>query len=607
MMDRHWTKWILALTMLVAVGCAKKEDPADSGEMVIRLIMPTQIHTLDPGNMRDIYSFDVAGQIIEPLYTYHYLKRPYEVIPVLAEDLPQISPDGRTYTIRIKKGIYFQDDACFPGGKGRELKADDFVYAVKRIANVKYASQNWSNIDGRIVGLNEFREYTKKFKKELDVDYTPEIEGYRVLDDYTFQITLTIPWPQLIETSLTDLMTAPIPYEAVNYYGDDIIRNPVGTGPYKLKVWQMGCYIELVRNPNWRGELYPSEGELSDKANGYLEDAGKPIPFADRIVFRIMEEEQPSWFLFMRGYVDRFAPRKDTFGQAFAAATRSLTPAMTDRGIEKRMYNDCSAFWVGFNMRDPVLGKNLPLRKAISRAIDRQRYNDVLFNGVRLRAHGFIPPEINSYDPNIFQYGYSKYDLLEARQLLKQAEQVSGGKISALTLDVPGSDTLHRQMGALFQRQLEQIGLTLKVEYMDWPTYLEKIKKGQSQMFVSGVGAGSPDALDLLEMFIEKNFAPGSNVFFYSNPEYEKLYQKVKVMQDCPERLEIYRAMERMVMEDYPMVMTDHRIVYYLNHSWYKNYKPHPFCHNTLKYHRVDTQRRDEYPQLLKQLKKEGK
>jgi ABC-type transport system substrate-binding protein len=606
MLSQSLTKWIGLAVVILAIGCAKKNGSSASKEMVLRLIMPTQIHTLDPGDMRDMYSRDVADQIIESLYTYHYLKRPFVVIPVLAEDLPQISPDGLTYTIRIKKGVRFQDDACFPGGKGRELKADDFVYAVKRIANVRYASQNWSNIDNRFVGLNEFREYTKKFKNELDVDYNQVVEGYKALDDYTLQIRLITPWPQLIETALTDSMTAPMPYEAVNYYGKDIIRKPVGTGSYILKVWQRGCYIELVRNPNWRGELYPSEGGPGDVENGFLADAGKPVPFADRIVFRIVEEEQPSWFLFMQGYADRFAPRKDTFGQAFGSATRTLTEAMIERGIEKRIFNDCSAFWIGFNLKDPVLGGNLPLRKAISRAIDRQRYIDLLFNGKDIIAHGFIPPGINSYDPNIIQYGYSKYDLQEARDLLKEAKTMSGGKIPLLTLDMPGTDTLERQMGALFQRQLEQAGIELRVEYMDWPTYLEKINKGQSQMFSSGVGAGSPDALDLLEMFIEKNFAPGGNVFFYSNPDYEKLYQKVKVMQDCPERTEIYRKMERMVMEDYPAVLLNHRMVYYLNHDWYQNYKPHIFNHSVLKYHRVDVQKREEYSQRLKQLKKEG-
>ncbi len=601
------TKWILGLAaVILAVGCAKKEKSSAGKEMVLRHLLRTRVQTMDPGNARDLYSATVISQIYEPLYTYHFLKRPYEIISVLAENLPDLSADGTTYTIRIKKGVRFQDDVCFPGGKGRQLKASDFVYAIKRIANVKYASQNWAILDDRIVGLNDFREYTKGFKKQWDVDYSREVEGLRVLDDYTLRIQLINPWPQFVETILSDPSTAPIPYEAVDYYKEDIIRHPVGTGPFRLETYQPGCFIEMVRNANWRGELYPSEGEPGDKENGFLEDAGKPVPFADRIIWRIVEEDQPAWLLLMRGYIDAMGIPKDNFDRAVSAEHKE-TPEMTNRGIELKTFSDPSTFWIGFNFKDPVLGKNLPLRKALSRAIDRQRFIDLFFNGRDKVAHGFVCPGLDSYDPNIVRFGYSKYDLTEARQLLKEAEKIHGGPIPKLTVAMPGTDTFYRQFGLFLQRQCEAAGITLVVDYMDWPTYMERQNKGQCQMFASGLSAGCPDASDILDMFTTRQFAPGQNKFFYSNPAYDALYDKVRVMQSSPERVELYRKLERMVLDDYPAIFTNHRVAYTLNHGWYKNYKPHVFCYGLSKYRRVDVELREQYPALLKKLEKEGK
>ncbi|MGH2270198.1 ABC transporter substrate-binding protein [Anaerohalosphaeraceae bacterium U12dextr] len=603
---RQTKAYLIFCGILAAVwGCQKRKSSAE-GEMVICRPMISKVQTLDPTNTRDIYSAMVVSQICEQLYVYHYLKRPYQLIPLLAESMPDISDDGKTYTIRIKQGVRFQDDPCFPDGKGRELKASDFVYAFKRLANARYASQNWSIFDDRIVGLNEFRDYSKGFKKEWDVDYSRPVEGVQALDDYTLQLKLTRPWPQILELALNDYCTSPVPFEAVQYYGVDIVSHPVGTGPYRLKTWQRSSYIELEKNPNWRGELYPSEGEPEDEENGLLADAGKPVPFADRIIFRIIEEDQPNWLLFMRGRLDVMYIPKDHFDKVMMPDKKRLSSFMQDQQIQLTIFNDPSTFWVGFNMKDPILGPNLPLRKAISRAIDRQKYIDILFNGRVQVAHGLVSPGLNSYDPNIADYGYSKFDLNEARALLKEAETIHGGPIPKLVLAMPGTDTLPKQMGQLLQRMLEQAGIQIQVDYMDFPTYMEKQNKGQCQMFISGVSASCPDAMDFLEMFASKYFAPGSNKFFYSNPEFDALYEQVAVMQDSPERLALYRKLEHMILKDYPAAFMTHRITFYLGHDWYKNFKPFVFGYGVLKYHRVDVEQRDRFFNRIHSSKQEG-
>lgn len=594
----------LAVACILLSGCKRQSSEGKDEQMTLHLSLITKIPTLDCGNMRDIYGMQVGSNIYESLYTFHYLKRPYTLIPVLAEDLPDISDDNVTYTIPIKKGVLFQDDPCFPDGKGRELKASDFIFAIKRVANVKYRSQNWPTLNDRIVGLDAFREYTKTFANEESVDYNYEVEGLKAFDDYTLQIKLVRPWPQILEVALSDTFTAPMPHEAVKYYGKKIGNFPVGTGPYRLKVWRRGSYLDLVRNENWRGELYPSEGEPGDDEAGLLEDAGKPVPFADRIIFRIVEEDNPRWLLFMRGELDLSAIPKDNFNEALISTSHELTVPMRQRNIQLNTYVDPSTFWVGFNMKDPVVGGNKPLRMAISRAIDRQTFIDLFTNGRFMIAHGFVSPGLNSYDPNIIEAGYSKYDPVEAARLLKEAQQIAGGAIGTLKLGMPGTDTWSRQYGQFLQKYCSQIGLKLDVDYMDWPTYVTELNNGHLQMFASGVSAGAPDAIDFLDMFGSKYFAPGANKFFYSNPEYDKLLEQAQVMFESPERDALYRRMERMVMEDYPAVFTTHRVSYALFHQWYKNYKPNVFSHQVLKYRRVDEQQRKNYKDLLAELKK---
>jgi len=570
--------------------------------MVIYGALYTKIKGLDPGEMRDLYSFLVASQMFETLYQYHFLKRPYEIVPLLADGMPQISDDSLTYTMKIKRGVYFQDDICFPDGKGRELKADDFIYAIKRIANIKYLSPNWSLFDNKIVGLDEFREYTKSCEKMEDVDFSREVEGLQAPDDYTLVIKLKKPWPQMVATAFADASTSPVAKEAVDFYGKSITNHPVVTGPYKLGVWNRGSYVELVRNPNFRGELYPSEGEPGDAEAGYLDDAGKMMPFADKIVWTIIEEYQPGWFLFLQGKTDASVIPKDNFDEAI---TRSgeLTAEMKRRNIHLETFDDPSTFFLGFNMLDPVFGKNKPLRKAISLAIDRQKFVDLFTNGRDRIAYGFVPLIMDSYDPDIKDKGYARYDPDESRKLLAEAKKIYGGELPPLKIAIPGTDTFARQYGQFLERQLKEVGLQIELEFMDWPTYLAKLNTRSLQMFTSGWSASIPDAQDFLQSFYSKYWAPGANHFNYSSPEFDKLYEKVEVMSDSPERRQLYRQMELIVLEDCPAVFINHRVSYALIHDWYENYKPHAFQHGLGKYRRVDVKKRAAYKELLKKAK----
>ncbi len=589
---------LLAISFGIS-GCSKMPSGEDPNEMVLYTVMTSKIAGFDPGDIGDAPSARVAGQFFECLYQYDFLKRPYEIIPQLADGMPQISENGATYTIKIKKGIRFADDICFPGGKGRELKAADFIYAWKRIANIKNLSKNWWVFDGKIVGFDEFRAYTKTCKSALEVDYSREVEGLQAPDDYTLVIRLKKPWPQIIYL-LAHMPTAPVAKEAADYYGKDIINHPVGTGPYKLDVWHRGSYIKMSRNPNFREEFYPSQGEPEDSAD-LLEDAGKKLPLADKVVWTLIEEEQPLWLQFLRGKIDASGIPKDNYGQAITAS-RDLTPEMKKLNIHLKTFREPATYWIGFNMEDVVLSKNKPLRLAMSYAFNREKYIELFWNNRDEVAHGFIPPIMKDYNPEVNKIGQS-YNVQKASELVKEAEKIYGGKLPTLKMAMGGTDTLQRQFGQFLQRNFKDAGLDLEVEYMDWPTFLGKVHTKSVQMFSLGWIADYPDVETFLQLFYTKNISPGANNFNYSNPEFDKMYEQVAVMADSPERTELYRKMELVILEDCPAVFINHPVGYVLYHDWVYNYKPHAFQYGLSKYYRVDTAKRAAYKELLKQVK----
>jgi len=583
--------------LLIIAGCSSSA-PADSNEVVLHGALAAKVRGLDPGDIGDTTSSSIASQIFECLYQYHYLKRPYELIPQLAEDMPLVSEDGLTYTIKIKKGVHFTDDACFENGKGRELKAEDFIFSWKRIANIKYLSKNWWIFDNRIVGLDEFREYTKSCKRAADVDYSREVEGLRAKDDHTLVIKLKKPWPQ-ITYLLAHLPTAPAAKEAVDCYDKDIINHPVGTGPFKLKVWHRGSYIELIKNPDFRDEFYPSEGQDNDAVEGHLDNAGRRIPMVDRILMMIVQEDPPRWFLFMKGKIDVSGIPKDNFNEAIDQRG-GLTRQMQRRNIHLRVFRDPSTYWLGFNMADELLGKNKPLRQAINCAVDREKYIELFTNNRGEAACGFIPPLMKSYDPRIKEIVKTSYNPERAMKLVKQAEEIYGGKLPKLTLAMPGTDVVFRQRGEFLKRCFKSVGLDVEIDYMDWPTFQNKIKTKSAQIFSLGWIADYPDAENFLQLFYSKNASPGPNNFNYSNPDFDRIYEQVSVMADSPERTRLYRKAERIIVEDCPAVFLLHGVAFVLHHDWLYNYKPHAFGYGLSKYRRIDKTKRAAYRELLK-------
>ena len=583
-MTKSKQRWaVLAVSAMVVIGlqgCTKKDkDPANT----IHLALPEKIKGMDPAQADDLYAGSQVHLVYESLYQYHYLKRPYQVIPNLAAAMPEISADGKTWTIKLKNNVLFQDDAAFKAtnGKGREMTADDVVYSFKRLADPKVASSGWWLFDGKIQGMNEWRDAASKAGK---TDYGTPIEGLKALDRYTVQIKLTNRSAQFIY-ALAMPFTSVAAKEVVETYGTEFLNHPVGTGPFKMSEYNPASKLVYIKNPTYRDEVYPSEGEPGDKEKGLLNDAGKKLPLADKVVYSIIVEDQPRWLNFMQGNLEVTAIPKDNFAQA-VTSTQDLTPEMKSKGIVLHKDPSLDVTHESFNMADPFMAKNKLLRQAMSTALDPGPMIELFYNGRAIAAQGPIPPGLAGYDPN-FKNPYRQFNLEKAKELLAKAGFPEGKGLQPIEYATTSSST-SRQMNEYLQKQMSAIGVQIKFNTYSWPEFQAAVKNRKGQMWGFAWGADYPDAENFLQLFYSKNSSPGPNDANYSNPEYDKLYEKALALQDSPERTAIYQAMQKMLVEDCPWIFGVHRLSYGLSQKWLKNYKYHEFEHNRVKYFSID-------------------
>jgi len=360
---------------LLFSGCGRDQWQSKSGNgETVSYSQTSRIRGLDPAIAGEVSSSMAISRIYEGLLEYDYLARPYTVKPLLAEAMPEISEDGLTYTFKIRKGIYFQDDPCFPGRKGRELEASDFVFSMLRVADVKNASSGFWAFNGRIKGIGIFHEASKQPEP---TDYTIPVEGLQASDKYTLKITLTEPYPQLLYILAMHYAFA-VPHEGVEYYGRGFVNHPVGTGPYRLVKWRRNSRIEFERNPKWsetgRVEKYPSVGTPEQEEAGLLKNAGQQIPFTDRVVQYVVDDTTTAWMMFLSGRLDVSAISRDNW-DAVITGDKELNDSLETRGINLVSSPTMDVFYLGFNWEDPVVGesndpeqnlRNRKLRQALS-------------------------------------------------------------------------------------------------------------------------------------------------------------------------------------------------------------------------------------------------
>ena len=545
--------------------------------------------TLDPQVAYDELSHRVLSLTYDNFLTYDPFKKESTLIPGLAAELPvrEDLPDGKvSYLCKLKPGIYFHDDVCFPDGKGRELTSEDFHYVFKRIADPKVQCPIASTLAEFLDGIGERYEAAQKTGT---FDYDAPVGAITVVDRYTFRINLRKPYPQ-IKYWLAFAFTSPVAREAVEYYDGkvhdgktrDLFRfHPVGTGPFKIAQWERGRLIRLIKNERYTAMKFPEGGWEPEEEARLRPYAGAALPIIDEIQLLPTREIIPLWTLFKQGYVEGIGVSKDTFN-AVLGPDRELVPLYRERGVVLNKEVEMSTWYMMFNMQDKVLGPNRKLRQAMSVVFDAEAMNDIFRNGIALTTQQLLPPGIFGFDPNLVN-PYRQTNVEKARQLMVEAGYPGGidpktGKPLELVMDTVADSGLSRQMAEFEKGQYEQLGIKVRIEENMFATMLKKQETGDFQFVSAGWNADYPDAENYFFLLYGPNQPPqGYNQARYTNPEFDKLFEKMATMENTPERYAIIQEMNRILIEDCVIAPLITDVSYILFQPWAK-----PVAKNTI-------------------------
>lgn len=560
------------------LSCTKNNN--EKNRDTLNYPLTSDISTLDPAISYDTVSAKAVYQVYESLYEYDYLKRPYQLKPLLAKEMPLIEDNGLKYTIRIKTNIQFHDSPAFKGKK-KYLKAEHFINQIKRLAFKSTKSSGWWLFDDKVIGLNEFRENAKEDFSDF---YTYPIEGLQAPNDQTLVIKLKRPYPQLVY-ALAMAFTTPIPKDLIDYYKNDLTQFAIGTGPYKMITWEKRSILKLTKFENYHLSLYPSKGDRYSFEHQLVKDAGKKLPFIKNINFHILKEAQTRWLNFKNKKIDLMILTKDHFLAALDS-TGNLNQEFTKENIQLQIAPTLTFWWLAFNMKHPILGTNPLLRKAIGHAVNIDNYIKNFTNNIALKANSIYPPGVLGYSPsNELPY---KYDVKLAKSLLAKAGFPNGKGLPIFQYDVRGSETISRQMGEFIQIELAKIGVKIRVNLNSFPGFLNKEKTSQLEIWQGGWAMDYPDPENVIQLLATKNHPPGPNATAYSNPKVDELYDRLFLAEDKLEVLNITQKVEKIISEELPWIMQFYSRNYILYHGYVKNFRQSDLVNNNFKYLRLE-------------------
>jgi ABC-type transport system substrate-binding protein len=684
-----------ALAVVLSGGCALVSNSpyprgAEKTNTLFTAFIERSPKYLDPTSSYSNDETPYTYQVYEPLYAYDYLKRPYVLVPrtagaiarpryydrdghELPADAPGESIAQSVYDISIRKGILFAPHPAFAkDAQGhylyhalrrqdvadkykisdfavtgtRELTAEDYVYAIRRLATPRVKSPSFSLMSEYIVGLKEYAKRIAAVDQALRQNLAPTdrdlpmldfrkyaFGGAEALDRYTLRIRVKGKYPQF-KYWLAMTFFAPIPWEAERFYAQPGMAEknlslnywPVGTGPYMLTEYQENRRHVLERNPNFRGQPYPCEGEAQDAAKGLLADCGRMTPFIDKVVFSIEKESIPLKTKFLQGYYD--APVIERLDQGTTYLIDMLDSAEKNSEYRRKQIRlpttiEANNWYIGFNMLDPVVGwgktpgereRHRKLRQALSIAIDWQEYIQIFEKGQGLVAQGPLPPGLFGYrsdgpaalDPVVYRRVNGRLErrpIEDAKRLLAEAGYPDGrdarsGQPLVLNFDYQRalSPEVRTQM-AWYQKQFAKIGVQLEIRATDYNRFQEKMIKGTGQIFFWGWLADYPDAENFLFLLYGPNAKAltggnGENVSNYQNPEYDRLFEKMKYEDDGPTKQRLIDQMIRVAQEDAVWSWGYFPTSAAAFHQWVYNGKPTQIIRNQLQYLRIDPQLR---------------
>ena len=582
-------KWVffaylaVVVSTVVAIAVAFNAAP-DRDPNTYYVVYTGAIKTLDPAECGDQVGSYVLSPVVEGLYNFKYGRTsPYELYPELAAAMPTTSADGLTMTIHVRPGIHYYDPehAVWPDGVGPEVTAADFVYSFKRVCDYHTNGPNYSGtFQGHLAGVDDWWAYTKGVDAKA-VDYDRPVAGMTVdpHDRHTLVLRFTAPYPQMV-FNLVNPQCAPVSRDVVNRWGDQVRKHLVGTGAYVLAEYLREQRLTYTPNPVYRGR--------PDVDGDAVVAPADRLPKIKRIEEDFFQDELPPWFLFKQGLFDVEGIPKDAFASAVAGGG-TLTPDMTDRGVVLHKTTDPTVNYVGFNLADPVIGKNRPLRRAMSLAFDRRTYIAKFANGRGEPAIGPIPPGFPTFDPNRVN-PWTQYDPVKAREQLAEAVKINGGPLPPIHILFRGADTADRQQAEFYVDQMAKVGITVQPDFRDFARYLQMVDDRQMVLYDAGWVSDYPDEQDFFQLFYGPNApAGGLNASNYQNPAFDKLYEQATTQPDSPARRAMYLQMAKMIEDDCVWLISDYPKTFHLAYDYVGNHTTMDYGHGDAQHYTLDT------------------
>ena len=566
-------RFVVAIAFALAAGGVwAAADP----NKILR-IASADIETLDPHQYNDSPSFDVLTAIFEGLYEWDYLASPTKLTPVEATALPEITDGGKTWTMRVKPGIFFTDDPAFRG-RPREVTADDFVYSLKRWLDPNLRRGGDPIVADLIVGARDVIDAARQGGAKLD--YDRPIAGLRALDKYTIQLKLReVNYPN-IQNFLTTRVAA---REVVEAAGGDIRERPVGTGPYRLRAWKRGSRVVLEANPGYRSVTFPESANPAF-APMVKEMRGKSLPQIGVVEINVIEEDVTRLLEFDRSRLDVIALRGEIASRLLDG--NALKPEYAARGIVRLAVPEPYLFSIYVNVADAVIGgmanDRIALRRAIALGFDVGNLIKVLYAGLALPANQLVPPGVTGHDPEfaprpahdpraanalLDRFGYDKRDPDGYRRALD-------GKPLTLTLLLRTS-AISREIQTQWKRDMDAIGLRMNYRLTPFQDAIKDLEAGKFQLYFGGYG-GIPSGYAELQQLYGKE-PPAVNASRFSSPEYDRAMEEYLRSGRDAEQIANARRMSEIAKTYVPIIPAIFRLENDYVQPWLLGYRPQIF------------------------------
>jgi ABC-type transport system substrate-binding protein len=593
---------VLALTTSLALlGAAPAQAQAPTAavpQKVLRYAFRIAETGFDPPQITDLYSRTIAANIFDAPLEYEFLAQPVRVRPNTLAAMPEVSADYRTYTFRLRPGIYFAADEAFKGQR-RELVAEDYVYSIKRHYDPRWKSGGLYLFENaQILGMDVLRKEALPGRKPFD--YDRPVEGLRTLDRYTFQIRLAKASPRLLSLFNDPSLTGAVAREVVEHYGDRIQEHPVGTGPYRLTAWKRSSKMVLEKNPDYRERFYDEHPPADDARLQKIAAAlkGRRLPMIDRFEVSIIEENQPRWLAFLNGEQDVLEEVPPEFIN-LAMPNNKLAPNLKKKGVQAVRYPRADVSVSYFAMENPVVGGYEPakvaLRRAINIAVDLDQEIRLVRFGQAIPAQSPVAPGTFGYEPD-FKSESSEFNRAKAKALLDLhgyvdrdgdgwREQPDGSPLKITYATQP--DQQSRNLIQQWKKNMDAIGIQIVFQVAKWPENLKSSRAGKLMMWGVGWSANDPDG----DTFLALGYGPNKGQANHSRfdlPMFNALYEKQRLLPDGPERLLAMTEAKKVLVAYAPYKFHVHRIWTDLAQPWVKGYHRNVFMREFWRYVDVD-------------------